>query len=93
MIFFIFEEKNMIVHIFICSEDCKKFGVTQERTASNLPENSCGKGSWQFLKTVELVPNTDLFLFPFDANKLIMFIEREGFCIVSTSISTEFTEK
>ena len=82
----------MTVHVFICPKDSKKFGLTQQKTNPNLPANACKGASWQFFKTLEIFPNTDLFLLPINADTLISLIEREGFCVISTSISIELSE-
>lgn len=79
----------MRVHIFRCSTNAKRFGLTADRTGANLPANACPGGVWTFWKTIDILPNSPLI--GVDPQEVIDAINNVGYFIVDIGIV--FTER
>jgi hypothetical protein len=78
----------MTVHVFHCSTQRSRYGLTQDRTGANLPQNACPNGTWVYERTLEINAGDPPLISGLRAEVIIEHIERDGYYIVDITIQT-----
>lgn len=80
----------MTLHVFKCSAQRTRTGLTPEQTGANLPTESCQQGSWKYWKTIEVNPGDPTRFGASSSNEILAAINRDGYYI--NDLTIEFTE-
>jgi hypothetical protein len=80
----------MKLHLFKCSKNQTKIGITLDLDGNKLPLTECDGGQWQYWKQIELNSDSIGLIGSLDSKVILKNIEENGYCINEVTIN--FTE-
>ena len=78
----------MTLHIFKCSIRQSRTGLTPNKTGSNLPEDKCPGGIWEYWKTIDINSGETGRMGAAQNDEILAAIARDGYYINDTTIKT-----
>jgi hypothetical protein len=85
----IMENDNMNVSVFRASADQSLYGITPDKSGSNLPPLIKG-GKWNYFKQIDLVPGAPLIAL--DPDEALASIKTEGYHLAAAKVTVTVTE-